>query len=112
MAKQASFQPETTMPRLFLAGLCKGSVIIPDQGHCLRSDAVYRFVRHKVYRSLPQEVMAPLSGSLSFRPDWDSPWNPVYLVVKVPRGDFPPHIFIPPWKQKTETSVFKKIFAK
>lgn len=26
--------------------------------------------------------------------------------------NFPPHIFIPPWKQKTETLVFKKIFAK
>jgi len=24
------------------------------------------------------EVMAPLPGSLSFRPDWDSPWNLIF----------------------------------
>lgn len=51
MASQASFQPETTMPR-FYAGLHEGSVIIPNQGHGLRSDAVCCSVRRKVYRSL------------------------------------------------------------
>ena len=51
MASQASSQPETTVPRL-QAGLHKGRVIIPNQDHGLRNDAVCRSVRRKVYRSL------------------------------------------------------------
>jgi len=31
------------------------------------------------------EVMAPLPGSLSFRPDWDSPWN---LYIHLSRYNF------------------------
>ena len=51
MASQASSQPETTVLRL-QADLHEGSVIIPNQGHGLRNDAVCRSVRRKVYRSL------------------------------------------------------------
>ena len=82
MASQASSQPETTVPRL-QADLHEGSVIIPNQGHGLRSNAVCCSVRARSIARSFSEVMAPLPGSLSFRTGWDSPWNPVYSIFKV-----------------------------
>ena len=89
--KRHSFQPKTTMPRL-PAGRRKGCIIIPSQGHGLRSDAVFRSVRRKVYRSLRMEVMAPLPGGFSSRTGWDFPWNPVYSIVKEREGNIFPLI--------------------
>ena len=108
MASQASSQPETTMSR-FSAGLHKGSVIVPNRDHGLRSDAVCRSVRHKIDSSLLAEGMALLPGGLSLRTGWDTPWNPVYSVVKVQERNNTPHIYN--YNLKTEKrNPVKKIF--
>ena len=67
--------------------LDSGSIIIPIRSRGLRSDAVYRSVRHKVYRSLTfVRSWRPCLAASLFRAEWDIPRNPDYSVVKEHRG--------------------------